>query len=72
MTTTTDDKQILRSGSRPYFVEQVLQLPKYGVYHLVVGAPLTVDAEAFKAPSHDAEGLLKEILARLTDQGGSL
>lgn len=46
-------------------VEQVLQLPKYGVYHLVLGAPLTVDAEAFKSPAHDLEGLLREILTKL-------
>ena len=46
-------------------VEQVLELPKYGVYHLVLGAPLTVDAEAFKSPAHDLEGLLSEIIARL-------
>lgn len=39
MTTTTDDKQILRSGNRPYLVEQVLQLPKYGVYHLIYMNP---------------------------------
>ena len=48
-------------------VEQVLQLPEYGVYHLVLGAPLTVDADAFKSPAHDLEGLLKEIIARLGD-----
>jgi 3-hexulose-6-phosphate synthase len=46
-------------------VEQVLQLPHYGVHHLVLGAPLTVDAEAFKSPAHDLEGLLREILAKL-------
>ena len=46
-------------------VEQVLQLPRYGVYHLVLGAPLTVDADAFKSPAHDLEGLLREILAKL-------
>jgi 3-hexulose-6-phosphate synthase len=46
-------------------VEEVIQLPKYGVYHLVLGAPLTVDAEAFKSPAHDLEGLLREIMARL-------
>jgi 3-hexulose-6-phosphate synthase/6-phospho-3-hexuloisomerase len=46
-------------------VEQVLQLPKYGVHYLVLGAPLTVDAEAFKSPAHDLEGLLGEILAKL-------
>ncbi len=48
-------------------LEEVLQLPKYGVYHLVLGAPLTVDADAFKSPAHDLEGLLREILARLRD-----
>jgi len=46
-------------------VEQVLQLPRYGVYHLVLGAPLTVDADALKSPAHDLEGLLREILAKL-------
>jgi 3-hexulose-6-phosphate synthase len=46
-------------------VDQVLQLPQYGVYHLVLGAPLTVDADAFKSPAHDLEGLLREILAKL-------
>ena len=46
-------------------VEQVLQLPRYGVYHLVLGAALTVDADAFKSPAHDLEGLLREILAKL-------
>ncbi len=46
-------------------VEQVLQLPRYGVYHLVLGAPLTVDADALKSPVHDLEGLLREILAKL-------
>lgn len=48
-------------------VDQVLQLPSYGVYHLVLGAPLTVDPEAFKSPPHDLEGLLREILAKLRD-----
>ena len=46
-------------------VEQVMQLPKFGVFHLVLGAPLTVDANAFKSPAHDLEGLLREIIARL-------
>jgi len=46
-------------------VEQVMQLPKFGVRHLVLGAPLTVDADSFKSPSHDLEGLLREIIAKL-------
>jgi 3-hexulose-6-phosphate synthase len=52
-------------------VPQVLQLPQYGVYHLVLGAPLTVDAEAFKSPAHDLEGLLREILSRLRAETSS-
>jgi 3-hexulose-6-phosphate synthase len=46
-------------------VEQVLELPKYGVYHLVLGAPLTVDADSFRSPAHDLESLLREILGKL-------
>jgi 3-hexulose-6-phosphate synthase/6-phospho-3-hexuloisomerase len=48
-------------------VEEVLLLPKMGVYHLVLGAPLTVDPEAFKSPAHDLEGLLREIISRLRE-----
>ena len=48
-------------------VEDVLRLPDYGVYHLVLGAPLTVDAEAFRSPAHDLEGLLREILAKIRE-----
>jgi 3-hexulose-6-phosphate synthase len=46
-------------------VTDVLRLPEFGVYHLVLGAPLAVDADAFKSPAHDLEGLLREILAKL-------
>jgi 3-hexulose-6-phosphate synthase len=46
-------------------VSQVLELPRHGVRHLVLGAPLTVDADAFKSPAHDLEGLLREILSKL-------
>lgn len=46
-------------------VEQVMELPRFGVHHLVLGAPLTVDADAFKSPAHDLEGLLREIIGRL-------
>jgi len=46
-------------------VDEVLQLPKLDVHHLVLGAPLTVDANAFKSPAHDLEGLLREIIAKL-------
>ncbi|HEV2417150.1 MAG TPA: orotidine 5'-phosphate decarboxylase / HUMPS family protein [Terriglobia bacterium] len=46
-------------------VADVMRLPEYGVRHLVLGAPLTVDADAFKSPSHDLEGLLREIIEEL-------
>jgi 3-hexulose-6-phosphate synthase len=46
-------------------VDQVLQLPEYGVFHLVLGAPLTVDADSFKSPANDLESLLREILGKL-------
>jgi 3-hexulose-6-phosphate synthase len=46
-------------------VAQVMELPQYNVHHLVLGAPLAVDADAFKAPSHDLEGLLREIIQKL-------
>jgi 3-hexulose-6-phosphate synthase len=46
-------------------VTQTSELPRYGVRHLVLGAPLAVDADAFKAPTHDVEALLREIVGRL-------
>lgn len=46
-------------------VAEVMELPRYGVNHLVLGAPLTVDANAFKSPAHDLEGLLREIIGKL-------
>jgi len=50
-------------------IAQTTELPRYGVHHLVLGAPLTVDAEAFKAPAHDVETLLREIVEKL--RGGA-
>ncbi|HEV2425378.1 MAG TPA: orotidine 5'-phosphate decarboxylase / HUMPS family protein [Terriglobia bacterium] len=50
-------------------IAQTSELPKYGVHHLVLGAPLAVDADAFKAPAHDVEGLLREIIGKL--RGGT-
>jgi 3-hexulose-6-phosphate synthase len=46
-------------------VPEVLRLPELGVNHLVLGAPLAVDADSFKSPAHDLEGLLREIIAKL-------
>jgi 3-hexulose-6-phosphate synthase len=44
---------------------QTGELAKYGVHHLVLGAPLVVDADAFEAPAHDVEAVLREVVARL-------
>lgn len=46
-------------------IAQTGELPRYGVHHLVLGAPLAVDADAFKAPAHDVEALLREIVGKL-------
>jgi 3-hexulose-6-phosphate synthase len=46
-------------------VAQTRELPKYGVHHLVLGAPLAVDADSFRAPKHDVEALLREIIGQL-------
>ena len=49
-------------------VAEVMRLPDYGVRHLVLGAPLAVDAESFAAPAHDLEALLREIVDKLHHQ----
>ncbi|HXJ96722.1 MAG TPA: orotidine 5'-phosphate decarboxylase / HUMPS family protein [Terriglobia bacterium] len=46
-------------------VAQTRELPRYGVHHLVLGAPLAVDADSFSAPKHDVEALLREIIGWL-------
>lgn len=50
-------------------VAETSKLPEYGVHHLVLGAPLAVDADSFSAPKHDVEGLLREIIGRLRGIG---
>src|SRR5579875_3504736 len=52
-------------------VAEVIQLPLFGVHQLVLGAPLTVDADAFKSPANELEGLLREIIAKLRDSSPS-
>jgi hypothetical protein len=44
-------------------------LPKYGVHHLVVGAPRAVDADVFRALAQDVEAVLREIIAKLSGGG---
>jgi 3-hexulose-6-phosphate synthase/6-phospho-3-hexuloisomerase len=42
-------------------LEQAIQCPKYGAPLVVLGAPLTIDAEAFKTADGDLESSLRKI-----------
>jgi 3-hexulose-6-phosphate synthase/6-phospho-3-hexuloisomerase len=46
-------------------IEQAIACPSYGAPLVVLGAPLTVDANAFKTASGDLEGVLREICRRI-------
>ncbi len=49
-------------------LEQAIETPSYGAPLVVIGAPLAVDADAFKAPSHDVEAVLREICERVKSE----
>jgi 3-hexulose-6-phosphate synthase/6-phospho-3-hexuloisomerase len=49
-------------------IEQAIACPRYGAPLVVLGAPLTVDADAFKTASGDLEGILREICRRIREQ----
>ena len=42
-------------------IEQAIRTPEYGAPLVVLGAPLTIDADAFKTASGDVEGSLRLI-----------
>jgi 3-hexulose-6-phosphate synthase/6-phospho-3-hexuloisomerase len=46
-------------------IEQAIACPKYGAPLVVLGAPLTVDADSFKTASGDLESVLREICRRI-------
>ena len=46
-------------------IEQAVQAPAWGAPIVVIGAPIAVDAHAFRAASGDVEGILREICARV-------
>jgi len=48
-------------------IEQAIACPKYGAPLVVLGAPLTVDADAFKTATGDLEGALREICRRIRE-----
>lgn len=50
-------------------LEQAIRTPEYGAPLVVIGAPLTVDAHAFKAAAGDVAGVLREICQRVHSFG---
>ena len=50
-------------------LEQAIQCPAYGAPLVVLGAPLTIDADAFKTASGDLESSLRMICAKIHAYG---
>lgn len=46
-------------------LEEAVRTPEYGAPLVVLGAPLAIDAHAFKAAAGDVEGVLREICERV-------
>jgi len=51
-------------------LEQAVQCPEYGAPLVVLGAPLTIDADAFKTADGDLEGSLRLICEKVHAHGG--
>jgi 3-hexulose-6-phosphate synthase/6-phospho-3-hexuloisomerase len=52
-------------------LEQAIRCPQYGAPLVVLGAPLTVDAHAFKTAAGDLEGSLRLICQAVHEQDGT-
>lgn len=52
-------------------IEQAIETPKYGAPLVVLGAPLTVDADSFKTASGDIGSILKLICDKVHSYGNS-
>ena len=50
-------------------LEQAVRCPEYGAPLVVLGAPLTIDADAFKTATGDVEGSLRMICAKVHGDG---
>lgn len=50
-------------------IEQAIQTPEYGAPLVVLGAPLTIDADAFRTADGDLEASLRLICQRVHDYG---
>ncbi|HLV81899.1 MAG TPA: orotidine 5'-phosphate decarboxylase / HUMPS family protein [Chthonomonadaceae bacterium] len=46
-------------------IEQAIACPRYGAPLVVLGAPLTIDADSFQTASGDLESILREICRRI-------
>jgi 3-hexulose-6-phosphate synthase/6-phospho-3-hexuloisomerase len=51
-------------------LEQAIRTPEYGAPLVVLGAPLTIDADAFKTASGDLESSLRLICEKVHSYGG--
>lgn len=52
-------------------LEQAVRCPEYGALLVVLGAPLTIDADAFKTADGDLEGSLRMICEAIHGKGNS-
>lgn len=52
-------------------IEQAIETPKYGAPLVVLGAPLTIDADSFKTASGDIGSILKHICDKVHSYGDS-
>lgn len=52
-------------------LEQAIQCPAYGAPLVVLGAPLTIDADSFKTANGDLESSLRKICEAIHSQGKS-
>lgn len=50
-------------------IQQAIETPKYGAPLVVLGAPLTIDANSFHTAAGDVEGALREICRRVHAYG---
>jgi 3-hexulose-6-phosphate synthase/6-phospho-3-hexuloisomerase len=50
-------------------IEQAMRTPEYGAPLVVLGAPLTIDADSFKTAEGDLEGTLRMICEKVHAYG---
>lgn len=50
-------------------IEQAISMPLHGAPLVVLGAPLVIDADAFKTANNDLESILRDIVRRVRENG---